>query len=173
MKKLLLALLLTATSVLAHNSQHDNHDNHDRYGDVQYENRQHNRQKRHFVKVSHSRPIYKKVVTYKECRHSHTQQHNGAIVGAVVGGLIGNRVASDHKPLHTVGGAVTGAIIGAQLNRHPSRSSKHCKHVEQRLSGYKNIAYWRGEKIVRISDRPLKRIRIDRKLHGRGYAKRY
>lgn len=163
---------------MANNSHNNNRNEHNnRYAKVHYQNNHHNRQKHHFVKVSHSRPMYENVVTYRECRSHHsdhrTDRHNGAIVGGVIGGLIGNRVASNHKPLHTVGGAVTGAIIGSQLTRHQHRPSKRCKHVEKRLTGYKNIAYWHGKKIVRISDRPLRKIRIDKKRHDRGYAKRY
>ena len=178
MKKLLLAALLLGTSVLAHNSHHNNRNDHNnRYGKVHYQKNHHNKRKQHFVKVSHSRPMYENVVTYRVCRPQHRDhridRHNGAIVGGVIGGLIGNRVATKHKPLHTVGGAVTGAIIGTQLTRHQLRPSKRCKHVEKRLTGYKNIAYWHGKKIVRISDRPLRKIRIERKQHSRGYAKRY
>ncbi len=175
MKKLLLAALLLGTSVLAHNSHQNNR--HDRYGEVHYQKNHHNKRKQQFVKVSHSRPMYETVATYRECRPHHRDhrmdRHNGAIVGGVIGALIGNRVASDHKPLHTIGGAVTGAIIGAQLTRHQLRPTQRCKHVEKRLTGYKNIAYWHGKKIVRISERPLRKIRIERKQHSRGYAKRY
>lgn len=171
MKKLLLAVLLLGTSVLAHNSHQNKR--YDRYSEVHYQKNHHNRQKRHSVKVSHSRPIYEKIVTYREC-HPHqnvhiTSRHNGAIIG----GFIGNRVASNNKPLHTVGGAVTGAIIGSKLTRHQLRPSKRCKHIEKRLTGYKNIVYWHGKKIVRISERPLRKIRIDRERHNQGYTRRY
>ena len=177
MKKLLLAALLLGMSAMAHSSLNYNHNAQDRYNDVRPSHHMHQKRKQHFVKVVRSKPIYKEVITYRECRPHHKKYrrdgHQGAIIGGVVGGMIGNRVASKHRVQHTIGGAVTGAIIGATLNKHRQRPVKYCEHVERRLVGYKNIAYWHGKKIVRISDRPLRKIRIDRKHHGRGYARRY
>ncbi|MGB6020633.1 MAG: glycine zipper 2TM domain-containing protein [Sulfurimonadaceae bacterium] len=182
MKTLLLAVaLLLGTSAMANSSHNYYQNDHNRYSEVQPTQKINKKSKHHFVKVLHSRPIYEEVVTYRECRPNHNKHqidgHKGAIIGGVVGGIIGSRVASKHKLPHTIGGAVTGAIIGATLNRHRQRPAPYCEHVEQRLVGYENIAYWGGRKIVRISERPLQRIRIDRK-NGRHpndlrYAKRY
>ena len=57
-----------------------------------------------------------------------------------------------------IGGAVAGAIIGSALGSRHERP--RCKYVETKLVGYRNIAYWRGEKIMEISERPLRRIRV-------------
>ncbi len=126
-----------------------------------------------FVKVVRSKPIYKEVVTYRECRpparyrHPTTHSHEGALIGGLIGGIIGHNLDTDNKGPATVGGAVAGAIIGSKLatgqERHYERPM--CKHIETQLVGYKNIAYWRGEKIVKISDRPLRQIRIHPKRY--------
>jgi len=45
------------------------------------------------------------------------------------------------------------------------RSHHKRHHVKRHLVGYKNIAYWHGQKITRISDRPLHKIRIKHQRH--------
>lgn len=178
MKKLLLAVtLLLSTATMAHSSHNYSHNDHNRYSEVQPAHNIHKKKNHRLVKVVHSRPIYKEVITYRECRPNRNEHqidgHKAAIIGGVVGGIIGNRVSSKHKVPHTIGGAVTGAVIGATLNKHRQREPKYCKHVEQRLVGYKNVAYWHGKKIVSISDRPLRKIRVDNRGNERRYAKRY
>lgn len=125
-----------------------------------------------YVKVVRSVPIYEEVVTYRECRSTHRRDrahtHEGALIGGLIGGIIGSRMDEEHRPGSAIGGAVAGAIIGSAI-----ASSQHkrprCKYVETRLNGYRNIAYWQGEKIVEISERPLRRIRVDLPRRHRRY----
>lgn len=140
MKKLLLAVaLLLYTSAMASSGQISS--GHDRYNDLHPPQHMHKKGKRHYVKVVHSSPIYKEVITYRECRHTRMDQHRGA-------------------------------LIGGTLGRHRLHPPKYCEQVQQRIVGYKNIAYWHGRKIVRISERPLRKILIERNERHR-YAKRY
>ena len=54
-----------------------------------------------------------------------------------------------------------------------ARSHHKQHHARRHVVAYKNIAYWHGQKITRISDRPLRKFRIHRKRHNRDYVKRY
>ena len=145
MKRSLLAvLLLLGVSSAAYGSHNNAHNGHDRYNKVQPSQVLHRKHKHRFAKVVRSVPIYEEVITYRNY-HPDYRRHL----------------------LHMPKGPVHGIV-----NRH-HRHSKHCREVEQRLVGYKNIAYWHGKKIVRISERPLSMIRIDRKRHNLSYAKRH
>ncbi|MDA3947326.1 MAG: hypothetical protein PF439_11675 [Helicobacteraceae bacterium] len=166
MKTLLLAVaLILSTSAIANGTHNGYQNKNGRYNDVHAVHNIYKKKNRRFVKVAESRPIYKEVITYRECHNDphRIERHEGALIGGIVGGIIGNNLASKHKLPHTIGGAVTGAIIGANLNRHRQRRAQYCEYAEQQLVGYKNIAYWRGKKIVRISDKPLHKIHVDRK----------
>lgn len=134
--------MILGVSSMAYGSHNNAHNGQNRYNKVQSSHVLHRKHKHHFVKVVRSIPVYKEVVTYRNCHPNHRRELLRASKG----------------PLSIV------------VNRH-HRHSKHCKHVEQRLTGYKNIAYWRGEKIVRFSDRPLRKIRVIYKRHILGYAR--
>ncbi|MDX1296094.1 MAG: glycine zipper 2TM domain-containing protein [Sulfurimonadaceae bacterium] len=155
--------LLLSTTLFAHDDYRYGYDH--GYTDGYYEGRNYKIKKRRFVKVIESIPIYEDVVTYKKCRphrrHGHVHSPEGALLGGLIGGIIGHHIDSDHRVHTTIGGAVAGAIIGSKIG--PTHHYRKCKQVETRLVGYKNIAYWRGEKIVRISDVPLRKIRIGRR----------
>ncbi len=157
---LLTVAILLATSLMAGNGPQNSYARHDGYNNPLPSHTTHKKRKHRYVKVISSRPLYKEVITYRDC-HSHLDGRKGALIGGVVGGLIGNQISTGHKAAHTVGGAVAGAVIGSVFVERHQRPKRHCKRVERELIGYKNIAYWHGQKIVRISDRPLKRIRID------------
>ncbi len=171
MKKfIVLLMIILGTSVMAYG----NHSYDYRYDrgyddgcrDAHRYEKHHVRKKACYVKVVRSKPIYREVVTYRECRtsrhHYNTHNHDGALIGGLIGGIIGHNMDTRHRAPSTIGGAVVGAIIGSKLS-HLDGTPPLCKHVETQLVGYKNIAYWHGEKIVRISDEPLRRIRIGRK----------
>ncbi len=102
----------------------------------------HKQQKQRFVKVVQSRPVYKEVVIYGECR-SHPDLHHR------------NR----------------GALIGSTISVHPQRPQRYCQYTEQRLVGYRNIAYWHGKKITQFSEKPLRKIAVyDRHPKAARYA---
>ena len=142
-RSLITVLLLLGISSAAYGSHNNAHNGHDRYNKVQSSHILHNKRKHRFAKVVRSVPIYKEVITYRNCRPNHRR----------------HLLRISKGPVHGI------------LNRH-HRHSKHCREVEQRLVGYKNIAYWHGKKIVRVSDRPLSVIRVHRKRHNLSYAKR-
>jgi len=159
MKKYLIVLMIVLSPLLhAYDGYRDG-----------YRDSRHTVERHHkvYAQVVRSEPIYKEIVTYRECRpasrrHS-TRSHEGALIGGLIGGIIGSNMNRDNDARGTIGGAVAGAIIGSALTSRQERP--RCKYVETKLVGYRNIAYWHGRKIVEISDRPLRRIRV--KTHRR------
>ncbi len=105
----------------------------------------------------------------------------GAIIGGVAGGVLGHQIGKGRgKDVATVAGAVLGTLAGQNMAEgnhrqgaysQPSRrvaktryeSKRRCKttYTEREVrsfKGYKNIAWYKGKKIVKYSDRRLKRI---------------
>ncbi len=107
------------------------------------------------VRVVVSEPVYEEVVSYRPCRRA--PSHGGAVVGALIGGIIGHHLDTRHPAHTTIGGAVAGAIIGSKID-DSRRGVPECRYVETVLKGYRNIAYWRGERIEYFSERPMERI---------------
>ena len=126
-------------------------------------------------------------VTYYESydapRSSYQQNDTtaGAIIGGVTGGVLGHQIGKGRgKDVATVAGAVLGTLAGqnmAQGNRQsayqePRRvariryeNKRRCttRYKEKRVrqfSGYRNIGYYKGKKIVKYSDRRLKKIPV-------------
>lgn len=151
MKTVLLAVsLLLAASAMAngihYNEEHQGYTKHT----IKTIHPQYRKNEKHFARVISSRAIYRNVTVYRTCP-LHTQRM------FVNGGR--------HL---TLSSTVPGAIVHAAFGK-PHKREQHCKKVVKRFVGYKNVAYWRGRKIVEISQRPLKRVRVD--LNDR-YAKR-
>lgn len=107
----------------------------------------------------------------------HDDQVAGSIVGGVIGGVLGNQIGKGTgKKVATVGGAVLGSIIGnnAASNTHkpkflrmPDRykyeniCETHYKTERKRLlSGYYNIAHFKGRILKKFSNRKLKYITL-------------
>lgn len=151
MKTVLLAVsLLLAASAMASGAH--NNEEHQRYTEhnVKTIHPRYKKQERHFARVISSRPIYKNVTTYRTCPpHAKPMFVNGG----------------QHL---TLSSSVPGAVVYAAFGK-PHQREQHCKKVVKRFVGYKNVAYWHGRKIVEISQRPLKRVRVD--LNDR-YAQR-
>ncbi len=100
-----------------------------------------------------------------------------AIIGGVAGGILGHQVVHSKKAkgAATIGGAILGTLAGQNMaaggayaqpprrayTRYESRrrctTRYHKKHVRE-FRGYRNVARYKGRKIVKYSDRPLKRI---------------
>jgi len=132
------------------------------------------------VRVTESKPVYRTVTIrtpYEECTTRRIPVYRNdldvpaaAIIGAVTGGVIGHQVGDGHgRDAATVGGAVVGALVGsniAQQNRqvrYEEREvceTRYRRHKERRLVHYKNIAWYRGHRIVKRSKRPLKHITL-------------
>lgn len=140
------------------------------------------------ARVFKSKPIYKTVtkrVPYQECwdeevpvrryRNSYSDSQNpiGLIIGGIAGGVIGNQVGKGRgNDLATVGGALIGTMVGHNLSKRGHRdsytnyetrqrcSTSYHRSTEEKFMGYKNVAKYKGRKIVKISNRKLKYIPI-------------
>jgi len=120
-------------------------------------------------------------------QYSYSNPHRGdttagAIIGGVAGGVLGHQIGKGRgKDVATVAGAVLGTLAGqnmAQGSRRggytaysePRRVAKtryerkrrcnttYTEREVRSFKGYKNIAWYKGKKIVKYSDRKLKRI---------------
>jgi len=132
------------------------------------------------VRVTRSKPVYRMETIrepYQVCRDEKVpvSENNYAvpvavIAGSVTGGVLGHQIGKGRgQDAATVGGVLLGAVAGANLvqqNRQITyRTRRVCEtryktRQERRLVHYKNIAWYRGHKIVKHSSRPLKRIRL-------------
>jgi uncharacterized protein YcfJ len=97
----------------------------------------------------------------------------GAVVGGALGGVLGNQVGGGKgKTAATVGGAVLGTLAGQNIGSKyntPSTTTyqvvRKCEIVKtyksrQVLSGYQNVAKFKGKEISVESESPLKQIPI-------------
>jgi len=140
------------------------------------------------VKVSSSEAIYKTITKrtpYQECwdeevpvqRYQGNNNNGypiGTIIGGVAGGVIGHQVGRGRgNDLATVGGAIIGSIVGHNISNNNQRrdsyttyetkkrcSTRYEEHQEDKFMGYKNMANYKGRKIVKVSDRRLRYIPI-------------
>ena len=46
-------------------------------------------------------------------------------------------------------------------------------YARRHVVAYKNIAFWHGQKITRISDRPLRKFKVKDQRHNRNYNTRH
>ena len=138
------------------------------------------------VMVVRSKPIYANItkrVPYQECwneqvpvrryYNSDANSNIGALIGGITGGIIGHQVGGGGgKIAATVGGAIIGTLVGNNLSRRNTRSytsgyrtqrrcvTKYNDTYTRAIIRYKNIAYFKGQKIVKFSNRALRFIRI-------------
>ncbi len=138
------------------------------------------------VRVTSSTPTYKTIikrVPYQECwdesvpvQNSRGNSNNypiGTIIGGVAGGVIGHQVGKGRgNDLATVGGAIIGSIVGHNISNNQRRDNyttyetrqkcvtKYSENEEEKFIGYKNVGYYNGKRITKISNRRLKYIPI-------------
>ena len=138
------------------------------------------------VRVESSTPEYQVVIQktpYEECwseqvpvtyrRKNQNDNVAGSIVGGVIGGVLGHQVGKGQgKDAATIGGAIIGSMMGGGTigDNSPTYSQSYqtqrrcvTKYRESRnreFMGYKNVAHYKGQKIIKYSDAPLKRIPI-------------
>ena len=147
------------------------------------------------VRVVKSKPIYKTITArtpYQECweesvpvqRHSNRYERDrnplGILIGSVAGGIIGNQVGRGHgKRAATIGGILIGGMVGHNLSRknHHKRDSytsyenrqrcvtRYNENQKKKFMGYKNIANYKGKRIVKISNKKLRYIPITITVH--------
>ncbi|WP_456322647.1 glycine zipper 2TM domain-containing protein [Hydrogenimonas sp.] len=156
MKKMLIAAIFTASALFAESfSWHET------------------------VRVIKSEPVYKTVTIRtpsEECWDEEVPVYDnggdgtvGAVIGGAAGGILGHQVGrGGGKTAATVGGAIIGTLVGKNLSernrqRPRYRMQRRCKtryieREENRFVGYKNIAHYKGHRIVKYSDEPLKYI---------------
>ena len=99
----------------------------------------------------------------------------GLLIGSVAGGIIGNQVGKGRgKTVATAGGALIGGMVGHNVSRknHHRRDSytsyenkqrcvtRYNEDQAEKFMGYKNIANYKGKRIVKISNRKLRYIPI-------------
>jgi uncharacterized protein YcfJ len=142
------------------------------------------------ARVIQSKPVYKTVikrVPYQECwneevpvrrnssHYNNSQNPLGLIIGGIAGGVIGHQVGKGRgKDIATVGGALIGTMVGHNLSRRGQNRNSYVTYetrqrcttsyhesTEERFIGYKNIAKYKGRRIVKISPRKLRYIPID------------
>ncbi len=140
-----------------------------------------------YVHVSSSTPEYETThqrVPYQECydeqvpvSRSNTGNSNvaGSVIGGTIGGVLGHQVgAGKGNDAATIGGAILGTIVGGNTigannqgyNQPQYQTRRNCvtKYRESRgvreFVGYKNVAYYKGKKIVKYSNEKLKSIPI-------------
>ncbi len=130
------------------------------------------------VKVS---PVYENIIEkhpYEQCRYVNVPLHShrnteviGSVLGGAAGGVVGHQFGKGRgKTAATIGGAILGTVIGNNMSRHeryPARYEKrrecntNYRQVSKRVvTGYNNIGYYRGQKIVKFSDRRLRTIPV-------------
>ncbi len=135
------------------------------------------------VRVIKSSPQYRTVTTrtpYQECWNEQVPVNSnnngsgtiGALIGGVAGGILGHQVGGGSgKTAATVGGAIIGTLVGKNLSGNQNSGTtyqtqrkcvtKYNEKTSDRFIGYKNIANYKGRTIVKYSDRPLRRIRLN------------
>ncbi len=143
------------------------------------------------VRVISSKPEYRMVTTrtpYQECWDEQIETHYapqsssndgsgtvGAVIGGVAGGILGHQVGGGSgKTAATVGGAIVGTLVGknlAEQNSHETpppgyRTERRCttryeEKSSEKFMGYRNIATYKNQTIVKYSDKPLEFIRIN------------
>lgn len=138
--------------------------------------------------------IITKRVPYEECwdeevpvkRYSQNYYEDdndniiGTIIGGAAGGIIGHQIGGGSgKTVATVGGAILGSMVGHRLSKHdrPHReyhndyqirkrcSTKYHSVQEEKFIGYKNIATYKGKKIIKISRHKLRYIPVSIRVH--------
>ncbi len=141
-----------------------------------------------YIDVTSSKAVYERVsnrVPYEECYEErvpvtyYNNRRSGlsgeALVGGIVGGVLGHQIGGGHgKDIATAGGAILGTLVGQNAARNDNRNyqstryeiRRHCEtryadsEGQRRLTGYKNIAYYKGKKIVKFSNRRLSTIAV-------------
>ncbi|MBN2870425.1 MAG: glycine zipper 2TM domain-containing protein [Campylobacterales bacterium] len=137
-----------------------------------------------YVKVHRSTPIYSTIqenVPSEECYDVREEVHSGgsgntivgALAGGALGGVLGHQIGGGSgKTVATVGGAVLGTLAGQKVaNSYGTgaapayRTVRKCDtrytlQTREVLSGYSNVAKFKGKKIRVESDYPLKEIPV-------------
>lgn len=137
-----------------------------------------------YVKVNQSIPIMSTIqeqVPNERCYDVQEQVSSGggnngvvgAVAGGALGGVLGHQIGGGTgKTVATVGGAILGTLAGQNVannyggnNPATYRTVRRCEthntvRSRQVLSGYTNIAKFKGKEITVESNEPLKQIPV-------------
>ncbi len=137
------------------------------------------------IPVIKSKPVYRLVTTrtpYQECWNEQVPVNSGssndgtvgALIGGVAGGILGHQVGGGGgKTAATVGGAIIGTLIGKNLANKGNNEgtttyqterkcvTKYNESQQEKFVGYKNIGNYKGRTIIKYSNKPLRRIRLN------------
>jgi uncharacterized protein YcfJ len=114
---------------------------------------------------------------YSNNRYNESDRVAASVLGGTIGGVIGHQIGKGKgNDVATVGGAILGTIVGGNMAHPNQRQSvyqepeyqtrRNCTTkyrstgTKSRLTGYKNIAYYKGKKIVKYSNERLSSIPI-------------
>jgi len=132
------------------------------------------------VRVERSKPVFRNVTIrtpYQACWDQRVPVYRNemdvpaaALIGGVAGGVLGHQIGRGKgREAATMGGAVVGALMGADIAQRHRRinyrkrrlcETRYDEHRERRLVHYKNIAWYKGHRIVKLSRHPLRRIHL-------------
>ncbi|HEX5623035.1 MAG TPA: glycine zipper 2TM domain-containing protein [Sulfuricurvum sp.] len=133
-----------------------------------------------YVPVTHSEPVYSTItknIPHEVCqdqqvplqRQSGGNSVVGGIVGGIIGGVLGHQIGGGSgKVAATIGGAAVGTMIGQNAGNDPRTTYQTVRRCviqyetksEKVLTGYINYAKYRNQDIAKMSDEPLKEIKV-------------
>lgn len=133
-----------------------------------------------YVPVTRSEPVYSNIIRNiprEICQDQQVavQQQSsgsspmGAIVGGIIGGVLGHQIGGGSgKVAATIGGATVGTMIGQSGSRDTRTTYQTVRRCviqyetksENVLTGYINYAKYHGQDIAKMSDEPLKEIKV-------------
>lgn len=132
-----------------------------------------------YVPVTRSEPVYSTItknIPHEVCqdqqvvvRQQSSSNVAGGIVGGIIGGVLGHQIGGGSgKVAATIGGATLGTMIGQDANRDPRTTYQTVRRCfiqyetksENLLTGYINYAKYHDQDIAKMSDEPLKEIKV-------------
>lgn len=150
-----------------------------------FEDSNHQTSATEYVRVIKTEPIYENInekIPFQECKDERVRveqgyddpisENIGTLIGGIAGGILGHQIGGGSgKTVATIGGAILGSAVGTNLSkgqrvRHDSydtvrRCSTKYRYSSKRvLSGYNNIGYYKGQKIVKFANERLRNIPV-------------
>lgn len=133
-----------------------------------------------YVPVTRSQPVYSNIIKnipHEVCQDQQVavqQPSSGnsamsSIVGGIIGGVLGHQIGGGSgKVAATIGGATVGTMIGQSGSNDTKTTYQTVRRCfiqyetksENVLTGYINYAKYRGQDIAKMSEEPLKEIKV-------------
>jgi len=131
------------------------------------------------VRVEHSKPLYETVterIPHTVCNplpgvhRSHYSHRNDigldTLIGAAAGVAIGHQIGKgEGRAIAKVVGGIAGAHVANSMRKHHRHQRRECRTTyevieKSELNGYKNIAWYKGKRLVKHSKKPLHYITL-------------